>query len=489
VIYLNKGKETELCAVDGNNFIIEANPQLAMVAEIPALTVMAARKPDDEKTPKKLDIDLWHRRLGHLGLDNVRKTAGITRGVDYKDNSSKSPCEPCSLAKPVRHTRKVATKRVFKVLGKIRVDTFHITPRGYNGHLYGVLLTDEFSTVKWGYTFKKKNEAYDCIKKLIKLANTQWDLKIRAWRMDGRREYSLTQLKDLCDELGSILEITTPHSADQDSRSERAIRTILERVRSVMIDQDIPAFLWPEIFLAMVMISNRVATSSLDGITPYEEFMKAVDPDHDHKPFLGHLRVLGCKTYVLIPKETRVTSRKVDRRAEVGILVGYEGEHIYRVWIPSSRGQGRIVRSSNVRFDENGLISNPSVDEMDTDITISIQAESRGEEDITQGASNLDLNNDTRGESHEIGFEDNIPKSGPDDRYDELRDSPPPRPTVEDEEFFDFSDEAEDQEPVAETDEREDEVVVPEPVDSKLKRPRKVWNLLVGGGILASGRQ
>jgi hypothetical protein len=126
------------------------------------------RKPDDQKKLKKLDIDLWHKRLGHLGLENVRKTAVITRGIKYNDNPSVSPCEACSLAKPLRTTRKViSTKSVFTALGKIWIDTFKITPTGYKGHVYGMILTDETTYARWGYTFKDKNQAHGCIKHFI----------------------------------------------------------------------------------------------------------------------------------------------------------------------------------------------------------------------------------------------------------------------------------------------------------------------------------
>jgi hypothetical protein len=109
-----------------------------------ALSALIKRKPDDQKKPKSLDIDLWHKCLGHLGLDNVRKTAELTGGIKFNDvNPSVSPCEACSLAKLVRTTRKVSTKRVFNVLSKVWVDTFMITPTGYNRHVYGMILTDK----------------------------------------------------------------------------------------------------------------------------------------------------------------------------------------------------------------------------------------------------------------------------------------------------------------------------------------------------------
>ena len=244
------GKERELCATDSHLHLVlkEKGPQSVLMANLPALTVLTdttalvkqqkkVRKTDDMKTPKTLDIDLWHKRLGHLGLDNVRKTAEITKGIRYQDNESESdsPCEACSLAKPLRTTRKISKKRVFKALDKIWVDTFMIKPSGLKGHKYGMILTDEATHVRWGYTFKEKNEAFDCLKKHIAMVKTQYNREIKGWRMDGGREYSLSQLKELCDNIGSILEITTPHNPEQDSISERSIQLILEKVRSAII--------------------------------------------------------------------------------------------------------------------------------------------------------------------------------------------------------------------------------------------------------------
>lgn len=61
--------------------------------------------------------------------------------------------------------------------------------------------------------------------------------------------------------------------------------------------------------------------------------------------------------YVLIEKEDRVQSRKLDPRAQIGIHVGCDGNGIYLVYIPSKRGFGKIKRSSHVRFDEGGMVS------------------------------------------------------------------------------------------------------------------------------------
>jgi len=67
---------------------------------------------------------------------------------------------------------------------------------------------------------------------------------------------------------------------------------------------------------------------------------------------------------MLIPKERHVISWKVALRAKVGILVGFDGQHIYKVYVPSRTGPplSKIVRSSCVRFNEGGLITDPHND-------------------------------------------------------------------------------------------------------------------------------
>ena len=179
--------------------------------------------------------------------------------------------------------------------------------------------------------------------------------------MDGGREYSPNKLIELAEDLGQVVELTTPYTPEQDGTSERSIGIVCERTRTAMIDLNIPAFLWPMIFDSMIKITNRTATATLEGKTPYQAVMDEVFPDQDNVPYIGHFRVLGCKVYIQIPKERRLNSEKVKAQAELGILVGYEGEHIFQVYVPSRQGppESKIVRSSNVRFDEGGLITEP----------------------------------------------------------------------------------------------------------------------------------
>ncbi|KAI1006112.1 Retrovirus-related Pol polyprotein from transposon TNT 1-94 [Podosphaera aphanis] len=174
--------------------------------------------------------------------------------------------------------------------------------------------------------------------------------------------------------LGQIVELTTPYNPEQDGQSERSIGILGTRTRAVILDQKIPQFLWPEIMRTQIYIVNRVATSVLQNETPFQA-LNRLTLGNDEIPDLSHLRVLGCKVYVQIPIEKRVLSRKLDARAEIGILVGYEGSHIFRVYFPSRK---IVIRSSNIRFDEDGYITSPP-NELPSDLGEPEFSENRGE--------------------------------------------------------------------------------------------------------------
>ena len=114
--------------------------------DIPQITNTALpARLTDNKEPKGLDIKLWHARLGHLGMQNVCKIAEITKGIRISNlnTQGKKICEACELAKPLRHTRKVVTKRVFDAFEKVHMDMFKITLVGYNRHKYRIIYTDK----------------------------------------------------------------------------------------------------------------------------------------------------------------------------------------------------------------------------------------------------------------------------------------------------------------------------------------------------------
>jgi hypothetical protein len=80
--------------------------------------------------------------------------------------------------------------------------------------------------------------------------------------------------------------------------AERKNRTILEAVKTMIHDQDLPMCLWAEATMAVVYVQNRLSHSALGLKTPEEMFT-------GKKLEVSHLKIFGCPVFIHIPKEKR----------------------------------------------------------------------------------------------------------------------------------------------------------------------------------------
>ena len=68
---------------------------------------------------------------------------------------------------------------------------------------------------------------------------------------------------------------------------------------------------------------------------------------------------------------------KVTAWAKIGILIGYKGSYIFKVYIPLRKGpaKNRIIELLNIRFNKGGLITKPLLED---NTNILIPARNRG---------------------------------------------------------------------------------------------------------------
>jgi hypothetical protein len=149
---------------------------------------------------------------------------------------------------------------------------------------------------------------------------------------------------NFCKDVGIKRELTTPYNPQQNGVVERKYRTILEAVKTMIHDQDLPMCLWAEAAMAVVYVQNRLPHSALGLKTPEEMFT-------GKKPEVSHLKIFGCPVFIHIPKEKR---NKLDPSGKKGIFVGYcEVSKAFRIYIP---GQHHIEISRDVTFDEDAAL-------------------------------------------------------------------------------------------------------------------------------------
>ena len=63
--------------------------------------------------------------------------------------------------------------------------------------------------------------------------------------------------------------------------------------------------------------------------------------------YIAHLKVYGCRAYPLIHEIPK--KQKLQPRAQIGYLIGYNSSNIFRIWIPQEQ---RVIVTRDVTFDE-----------------------------------------------------------------------------------------------------------------------------------------
>src|SRR5579859_679253 len=274
--------------------------------------------------PPELPIDIWHRRMGHLGEDNVRKLAKMVDGMGIKVRTTVGVCEACLEGKQHRQPSHQPATRAKEPLELIHSDLCGpIDPTTYSGMNYYVLFTDDYTRMTRIYPLKKKSSAsvLERFKEYRAEVEKQSGRLIKRLRTDGGGEYEKWMGAHLKGS-GIIHETTAPYSPDQNGVAERANRTIMERVKAIIAEAQLDKRLWMELAETVVYLKNRSPTSAV-ATTPYEMW-------HGKKPGVAHLRIIGSTAYIHVPKEKRT---KLDTHSHKGIMIGYGGgTNQYKVW-------------------------------------------------------------------------------------------------------------------------------------------------------------
>ena len=98
------------------------------------------------------------------------------------------------------------------------------------------------------------------------------DKRIKTLRSDNGREYTSKEFEAFCKDAGIKRELTTPYNPQQYGVAERKNRTIMEAVKKMIYDQDLPMHLWEEAAKTVVYVHNRISHSALGFKTPEEMF-------------------------------------------------------------------------------------------------------------------------------------------------------------------------------------------------------------------------
>ena len=288
--------------------------------------------------------NIWHRRFGHLGMQNLQRLARekLVDGFDFDVSEQLDFCEMCAEGKHHKnHFPTSGSKRTKEPLDLVHSDVCgKVNAKSLGGAEYFLTFIDDFTHYTWVYVLKKKSDVFKCFIVWKALVENCSGKQLKILRTDNGGEYVSSEFDDYLKSKGIRHKRTIPKTPEQNGIAERMNRTVVEAVRSMLADAKLPYSFWAEAVSTAVYLRNRSPTKALKDMTPFEAWTK-------EKPKIEHLRVFGCDAYAHIPKDERA---KFESKSRKSIFVGY-GESVkgYRLYDPN---RARVFYSRNVLFNE-----------------------------------------------------------------------------------------------------------------------------------------
>jgi hypothetical protein len=82
----------------------------------------------------------------------------------------------------------------------LHIDLFGpITYISIGGNKYGLVIIDDYSHFTWVFFLHDKSETQEVLKKILKRAQNEFDVKVKKIRNDNSSEFKNTQLEDYLD--------------------------------------------------------------------------------------------------------------------------------------------------------------------------------------------------------------------------------------------------------------------------------------------------
>ncbi|KAH9762156.1 hypothetical protein KPL70_000706 [Citrus sinensis] len=259
---------------------------------------------------------LWHLRLGHMSLrgkatrNSFGKSVHSTKGIlEYIHSDLWGPAQTMSLG----------------------------------GNTYFLSLIDDYSRRVWVYVLKHKDQVFGKFREWKSLVENQTGLKVKKLRTDNGLEFCNQEFNSYCADHGIARHRTVRLTPQQNGLAERMNRILMDRVRSMMIQSQLPKGLWAETLLTASYLVNLSPSAALDFKTPFEKW-------HGKPADYGSLKVFGCPAYA------HVSQGKLAPRALKEKFIGYpEGVKGFKLWC-TDLNPPKCIISRDVIFNEKAAL-------------------------------------------------------------------------------------------------------------------------------------
>ena len=205
---------------------------------------------------------LWHRRLGQISIERMKKLVndGVLSTLDFAD------FETCvnSIKGTQTNKSKRSAKRSTNLLEIIHTDICCLD-MDVNGPKYFITFIDDYSRYMYLYSLRSKDEALGAFKVFKAEVENQCGKHIKIVRSDRGEEYYDKYTENgqapgafakLLQENGIAAQYTMRGSSYQNGVAERRNQTLMDMIRSMRSNTKLPQYLWSEALKTVVYILN-----------------------------------------------------------------------------------------------------------------------------------------------------------------------------------------------------------------------------------------
>ena len=299
-------------------------------------------------THDKNDFD-WHKRFAHLGITSMKKLPELVDG--YTPKRQHDDCELCKTSNISRSPFNHQSPRTTVPGERIHLDVCGPLPTTLGGRRYFCMFVDDASRFKLAVPLYVKSDTFKVFVSIKAYFERQTGNKLKYLRCDGGGENLSNEFKAFISAEGIIQEVTPRYTPQMNGVSERAIQTVVTKLRAVLHWSNMPHHFWGDVLNAICVIDSRSPCSSNPGDkTPFELF-------HRRRPNVSSLLTLGAQAIVQIPSEIR---NKLDPKGVKGFLIGYQNleANTYRFWC----GNQMIISRDFVIYENRPAFDHPQSD-------------------------------------------------------------------------------------------------------------------------------